>query len=180
MVFPVLKIFSVILFGALLSLVITFSLAFLVSVQQGKVPFSWEKMALAVTGWLVICYGYIRKPKKIWMKVSRKYRIWKSEEDLRAYRKAMMKVVKSKNNRAAIEVDAGIIAEVKMMSKHDLERLAVQQTLTLEAYMTLYGARLGEAIVLEWEAPRKSEKVKTKAEFAIKGKKVVKKDSIKE
>ena len=170
----VLKIFFLILIGAILSLTCTFALAFIVAVQQKKVPFSWEKMGLVIVGWFIICLGYIRHPRR---EIMKKYRRWESEKDLRTYRKAMMRVVKSRNNRVAIEVDQMLINECKAMSKHDLERLTIQQTLTLEAYMTLYGARLGEAIVLEWEAPRKSEKVKVKAksEFKIEKNKVVKK-----
>lgn len=170
--FYVLKIFFLILFGAILSLAITFAFAYIVAVQQKKVPFSWEKMSLAVVGWFIIVLGYLRHPRREFMK---KYRKWESEKDLRAYKKAMMKVVKSRNNRAAIEVDRGLVNEVKGMSKHDLERTVIQQTLTLEAYMTLYGSRLAEAIVLEWESPRTAEKIRTKSEFKIKGNKVVKK-----
>lgn len=168
--FSVLKIFFLILIGAVLSLALTFSLAFIVAVKQKKVKFSWEKMALSVTGCFIIVLGYIRNPRR---EIMKHYRKWVSEKDLREYRKAMKRVVRSRNNRAAIEVDPGIMSEVRSLSKHDLERTVIQQTLTLEAYMTLYGARLAEAIVLEWPAPVKSQK--PKGNFKIKGKKAGKK-----
>ena len=147
-----------------------------------KIKVSFKSFGCVVLGWFLIAKKTLPifvhkakgKVKRLAITVLSFRAARAANKDLRDYRKAVKRVLRSKNDRIVIEVDREIIDHHKTLSKHDLERLAIQQSLALEAYMAIYGQKLYEAIAFEWSIPRSSDKIKTKGDFEVVGRKVVK------